>query len=186
MRKTLAAVLTMLVAPSGAAFAEGELTNYNAIEARGPVRVEIITGNDFSFQILGADASWVHARVEGCRLIIEAPNRRRFWGSRRDIDATARVTMPTLLRVQGSDGAELMADGPCETLTVMAASGAEIDTIRMACTKGFVDVSSGASASVRFSEALDVEASSGADIDVFGNPRLGVTSISSGAEVRHR
>jgi|CXWL01.1.fsa_nt_gi hypothetical protein len=186
MRNSLAAALALLAFSPGVALADGELADFDSVVASGHVAANVEVGGAFSVEVLGADASLVGVRVEAGRLLIEAPSRRWFWGSARHINAYVNVSLPTLSRLEGADGAELTARGRCENLAVSAASGARIDTARMMCANGDVRATSGAHASVRFGEALDIDASRGADVEVFGRPRLGVTSISSGAVVEHR
>lgn len=186
MRNFLAAALALLALSPSVALADGDLADFNSVMASGPVATNVAVGGSFSVEVLGADASLVHVRVEAGRLLIEAPSRWWFWGSARHINAYVNVSLPTLSRLEGEDGAELTARGRCEHLAVSAASGARINTTRMVCVSGDVQATSGAHASVRFSEVLNIEASRGADIEVFGNPRIGVTSISSGAVVEHR
>lgn len=186
MRNFLAAALALLALSPGGALAQGDLADFDSVVASGPVATNVEVGGAFSVEVFGVDASLVRARVDAGRLVIEAPSRRWFWGSARHFNAYVSVSLPTLSRVEGADGAELTARGRCENLAVSAASGARIDTTRMMCATGDVRATSGAHASVRFAEALNLSAASGADVEVFGRPRLGVTSISSGAVVEHR
>lgn len=198
-----AALLVLLAAP---ALAETRpLSGFSKISANAGTRVEVAVGGGFRVDVEGRDADRIVTRVAGDTLVIEPVRSFGFhFGGRRD--AIVRVSLPSLsgldassgahigasglaggaLAMDASSGADIEIAGACASFTADASSGASIDAQAMRCETGSVDVSSGASARVFATGRLNVDASSGGDVEAYGNPGIGDISLSSGGSLHRR
>lgn len=191
------------VAAAGTAFAEPrDLSGFTKVDASAGTDVTVAVGPDFSVDVSGPGADRLITRVSGDSLIIERRTNWFSWGPSPRADV--RVTMPRVDGLSASSGAELVAtnvnadtialetssgadlrvSGRCGTFTADASSGSDLDAEALRCENGSVDVSSGADARVFASGRLNVDASSGAGVVVYGDPGLGNVDLSSGGSMR--
>lgn len=190
---------------SGSAGAETRsLAGFDRISASAGSEVEVTIGDTFTVNVDGPRPERVVTRVEGNRLIVEPV---RNWGFQwhSTPSAIVRVTMPRLAGLDASSGAEISASrvaaedlalaassageirvaGTCRNVRLDASSGAEVHAGDLHCATGSVDASSGAETWVWVDGVLNIDASSGADVNAKGSPRLGDISLSSGGAL-HR
>ena len=198
------AALAVLLATPASAETRG-LSGFDQVSASGGYEVEITFGPQFSVDVEGPGAADVVTRVSGRRLIVEPVRTWGFhWGSRRR--AAVRVSMPSVSGLDASSGAEINASGldadalaldassgahlriagSCRTLSVDASSGSVISAQDLRCNEATVDVSSGARTSVSVDGVLNVDASSGGEVNASGDPRIGDISLSSGGALHRR
>jgi len=84
---------------------------------------------------------------------------------------TAQVFSKSLY-AQASSGADLKITGKSSSLKAKASSGADIDAKELLVLNCNADVSSGADIKVNVKDTLQIEATSGGDIDYYGNPTI--------------
>ena len=201
MRLMLAASAAVVLATAGVAHAEvRNLAGFTKVDANAGTDVQVTVGGAFRVEVTGRDAARIITRVQGDTLIVE-PVRGFSWRGRQ---ANIRVTMPRVVGLSASSGADLIAtgvnggaialdsssgadlqvSGTCASFTADASSGADIDARQLHCENGSVDVSSGADARVFASGRLDVGASSGGGVVAYGNPGIGNIDLSSGGSLR--
>lgn len=87
------------------------------------------------------------------------------------------------LHVGSSSGADIDISGTADAIEAEASSGANIDAEKLTAAEAKASVSSGAGISVHATGGIIAEASSGGDIDVYGNPRARDVDASSGGDV---
>ncbi|MEZ5996740.1 MAG: head GIN domain-containing protein [Hyphomonadaceae bacterium] len=198
---TAALVLGM----AGAAHAESRaLSGFTGVSASAGVDVEVNAGSEFAIDVSGPDASRIITRVSGNTLVVEPERRFGFHWGRHHNNARVRVSMPQIESLDASSGAQLAARGvnggdisldassganievagACATFRADASSGADIHAAHLLCENGSVDVSSGATVRVYASNRIDVDASSGGDVLVSGDPGIGSIDLSSGGSLR--
>ena len=181
MRLILAASAGLVLATAGVAHAEvRNLAGFTKVDANAGTDVQVTVGGAFRVEVTGRDAARIITRVQGDTLIVE-PVRGFSWRGRQ---ANIRVTMPRVVGLSASSGADLQVSGTCASFTADASSGADIDARQLHCENGSVDVSSGADARVFASGRLDVGASSGGGVVAYGNPGIGNIDLSSGGSLR--
>jgi len=184
---TFAAVALIALSASAAADVR-EVSNFTSIAASDQLRVEISTAGDFAVSVTGSDADRIVTRVEDDMLRIYMRNRPWFGSPR--LDATVRITAPSLDRVVAARGASVRAEGvtadvmrltaamggsirisgTCRELHASAAMGGAIDADAFECETAEVSAAMGGAADVFASQSLDAAASMGGDIDVEGSP----------------
>lgn len=87
------------------------------------------------------------------------------------------------VQIGASSGADVSVSGLAESVEAEASSGAGIDAEDLVSASATVNASSGASVSVHATGSISAEASSGGDVDVYGNPRARDVDASSGGDV---
>lgn len=87
------------------------------------------------------------------------------------------------VRAQSSSGSELQLSGTCHSLDVETSSGSEFDGEDLQCETVTLRASSGSDVSVRATRSVAGRASSGSDVTVRGNPAAVQVETSSGADV---
>jgi hypothetical protein len=87
--------------------------------------------------------------------------------------------------IQASSGVDATVAGTATTLTVEASSGVHVDAGSLASRTATIHASSGANVSVRATDAVKGEASSGASVRVIGAPPTRGVSTTSGASVAY-
>lgn len=90
------------------------------------------------------------------------------------------------LKVDTSSGSDAKLSGKVKYLTASSSSGSDLDAGNLESVICKVNVSSGSDATVNVSEELDASASSGGDIDYYGNPSVKNIDESSGGDVSHK
>jgi len=90
------------------------------------------------------------------------------------------------LSIDASSGSDIEVIGRCNTASIDASSGAGVDLRRLELKTATADASSGADISLNVSDAFYGDASSGADIDVYGQPAVAESDTSSGADIDFR
>lgn len=86
--------------------------------------------------------------------------------------------------VSVSSGADMELSGSCEELNVSVSSGSDFDGEDLHCQSVTARASSGADANVWAARSVIGDASSGGDIEVYGNPESISRDTSSGGSVR--
>ncbi len=90
------------------------------------------------------------------------------------------------LKVDTSSGSDANLSGKVKYLTASSSSGSDLDARNLESVICKVSVSSGSDATVNVSEELEASASSGGDIDYYGNPSVKNIDESSGGDVSHK
>ncbi len=90
------------------------------------------------------------------------------------------------LKVDTSSGSDAKLSGKVKYLTASSSSGSDLDARNLESVICKVSVSSGSDATVNVSEELEASASSGGDIDYYGNPSVKNIDESSGGDVSHK
>jgi len=88
------------------------------------------------------------------------------------------------LNLNASSGSEMKISGKSSSLTVQASSGSEIDAKRLAVINCIAKASSGAEIEVNVKEKIDAKASSGGEINYYGNPTFANAQKSSSGSVK--
>jgi len=88
------------------------------------------------------------------------------------------------INLDSSSGADLRVSGRCDSFNADASSGADIHAQELRCENGSAEASSGADARVFASGRVNVDASSGGGVVVYGNPSIGNVDLSSGGTLR--
>lgn len=86
-------------------------------------------------------------------------------------------------RLDASSGADLVVAGACTSAMASVSSGANLDASGLKCAKFEVEASSGSDARVFASQSIRAEASSGAGIEVSGNPGQIDRETSGGGDI---
>lgn len=87
------------------------------------------------------------------------------------------------LDARASSGSDISAAGTAETVHLEASSGSDIDAEDLQAMIGHLQASSGANVSAHVADEVRGQASSGADIDIEGNPRQRDVDASSGGDI---
>jgi len=87
------------------------------------------------------------------------------------------------LTVTASSGSDVEVTGRASHVRFEASSGSEIDAGALAAQTGELQASSGSDISASLRDAVRAEASSGADIDISGNPTRRDVDASSGGDI---
>jgi hypothetical protein len=90
------------------------------------------------------------------------------------------------LNVDTSSGSDAKLTGKVKYLTASSSSGSDLDARNLESVICKVSVSSGSDATVNVSEEIQAHASSGGDIDYYGNPSVKDIDESSGGDVSHK
>jgi len=192
-----------LFALVGAAHAEvRHASNFTGVSAADRIRVEVALGDAYRIEVLGSDADKVTTRVEDDTLVIRRTHR-PFWGGTPPIDATVRVTMPSVDSLASSRGAELSAanvtathlslaaamggelrvTGTCTDLNAAVSMGGSIRAEGMECRDADIAASMGGDARIFASNRFDAAASMGGSVNVAGGGRSGDIATSMGGSV---
>ena len=188
-----------------------ELDNFNGVAAVQGLDVGVVVGKQFLVTASSESAEQLgnlKIRVEDDVLVVGREYRSGgFWDWwKHSADATVMVQMPSLSVLKASSGAELLVEGVncetlsidassgsdievigrCQTATIDASSGAGVDLKRLELKTATADASSGADININVSDAFYGDASSGADIDVYGQPTVAESDTSSGADIDFR
>lgn len=202
MKNVLAAALIATAFAAAASAETRSVGAFNAVDARGRFRVEIVAGANRAVEIDGPDAQRIAARVNGDELVL-SPVDRNWFGSEPEIHAVVRVTAPALASVQASRGADvevrdlrsdqfnadasmggvLRLAGGCGRLDAAASMGGEIDAGAFACTHVHAAASMGGTLRVTARQAVEASASMGGVIAVSGAPPQRESHSSMGGEV---
>jgi hypothetical protein len=194
---------------SGALAAETrgyDLSGFDSVTSSAGVVVEVEVGSDYSVT-LETEGKADEAKVElnGDTLLL---GRERTRGIRLGGRDTLRftVTMPSfeegaassgsVLEIEGisggnvslraSSGANLMAEGRCDRLSVGVSSGSSLKAAGLICSRAEAEASSGGTAELHATEQVRARASSGGSIRVAGSPGKRDTKTSSGGSVQIR
>ena len=90
------------------------------------------------------------------------------------------------LSLDASSGSDAKVTGKVKNFEAQASSGSDINAKDLECVICKVSASSGSDASIRVSDELYAKASSGADIDYYGNPQIKDIDESSGGDVSRK
>lgn len=90
------------------------------------------------------------------------------------------------LKVDSSSGSDANLSGKVKYLTASSSSGSDLDARNLESVICKVSVSSGSDATVNVSEEIEASASSGGDINYYGNPSVKNIDESSGGDVSHK
>jgi hypothetical protein len=91
-----------------------------------------------------------------------------------------------VLRVESSSGSDVSLNGKAAVAEVSASSGSDITARDLETKKCTASVSSGSDISIKVTEELNANASSGGDITYSGNPKVKNIRESSGGDVNGR
>lgn len=87
------------------------------------------------------------------------------------------------LTISASSGSDVEARGQAEHIRFDASSGSDIDAEGLSAASAELSASSGSDIAARVTRSVKAEASSGADIDISGNPSDRDTDASSGGDI---
>lgn len=90
------------------------------------------------------------------------------------------------VQIETSSGSDASVSGTCGTVRADASSGSDLSARDLICETGYADASSGSDITIHVTQSVEAEASSGADVDVYGGPNDVVTDKSSGGDVSIR
>jgi hypothetical protein len=82
-----------------------------------------------------------------------------------------------------SSGADLTAQGSCETLAARSSSGSGVDATDLVCQSVEAHASSGGDIEVHATQSVNAHASSGGDVSIAGSPAVVEKHESSGGDV---
>ena len=188
-----------------------ELDNFTGVAAVQGLDVGVVVGEQFLVTASSESAEQLgnlKIRVEDDVLVVGREYRSGgFWDWwKHSADVSVMIQMPSLSVLKASSGAELLVEGVncetlsidassgsdievigrCQTATIDASSGAGVDLKRLELKTATADASSGADININVSDAFYGDASSGADIDVYGQPTVAESDTSSGADIDFR
>ena len=101
-------------------------------------------------------------------------------------DVTVRDIQGGTVRLETSSGSDLTASGTCELVRADASSGSDINAGKLVCADGRAEASSGSDITVHVTGKMTADVSSGADVNVRGNPTETEIDKSSGGDVNIR
>ena len=87
------------------------------------------------------------------------------------------------LSLDASSGSDIVVSGKCGSVSADSSSGADIEARKLTCKRGSLDASSGSDIEITVTEKVTADVSSGADIDVWGDPGDRNVDKSSGGGV---
>lgn len=90
------------------------------------------------------------------------------------------------LNLQASSGADMKISGKSSSLNAQASSGSEINAKNLAVINCIAKASSGAEIDVSVKENIEAHASSGAQVNYYGNPTIANAHKSSSGNVKKR
>lgn len=181
-----------------------EVSGFTGIEARAGSDVEVTIGEEFSVEVLDSNPERVVTRLNGSNLVITPRPKASWWGMNYSGSAPhVRVTMPAVevlkastaaeigasdidaddIELSASTGSSIDVSGVCKTLDASISTGAKIDADDLICETGKAEASTGGELRVHVSGKLDVDASTGGEIEASGNPQIGRLSLSSGGDL---
>ena len=134
-----------------------------------------VVGDCVSLRMDVSSGGEIHGRELLCNNIVA------YASSSGSIEAAA-VRGNTSAEVSSGGNIELI--GTCETLSVKASSGSEVDANRMECRNGVLHASSGAKIVTRLTDTMELYASSSGDIRVSGGAQVVTYKESSGGRIR--
>lgn len=202
--KYLIAPALVALALVGAAQAETRnLSGFDGVGASDKIEVYVTQGEAFRVEVSGRDAARVRTEVNNGNVLEISSRSRTWWGGTRDLDATVRVTMPTIenlaaargaslratniragnLDLAAAMGAELEVSGTCSRVDISAAMGASVDAEHLICGEADVSASMGADIELNATQGFDASASMGASITNSGAGAARDVSASMGASV---
>jgi len=181
-----------------------DISGFTGVEARAGSVVEVTVGEEFSVEVTDSDPENVVTKLSGSNLIVSPRTRVSWWGMSHSGPAPhVLVKMPKVEHLTASTAAEIDAkgidagefelsastgssidvSGVCKGLDASVSTGARIDADELVCETGKVEASTGGELRVHVSGKLDVDASSGGEIEASGNPQIGNLSLSSGGDL---
>ncbi|MBL8545185.1 MAG: DUF2807 domain-containing protein [Hyphomonadaceae bacterium] len=202
MRNILVTSAAFLALTTVATAETRDLRNFTGVSASDRIEVEVAVGETYRVDVTGSDASRVTTRIDDGTLIIRRTNR-PMWGGTPRIDATVHVTMPRVISLASSRGAELTAanvntrnvelaaamggslrvSGVCTNLDASASMGGSINAEALECQDADISVSMGGDARVFASNRYDVSAAMGGSANVAGGGQSGDISTTMGGSV---
>lgn len=90
------------------------------------------------------------------------------------------------VEIRASSSADIELDGSCSTLDAKASSSADISARDLVCENVSITTSSSGDATVNATSSLVARASSGGDVNVYGDPTTRDADESSGGDVSYR
>ncbi len=210
MKTTAISLVGGLIAATLPAYAadsqDYDLNGFDSVDVSTGYDAEITVGEGFSVraETKGGDLDWLKLYVKGDTLYITRKQNISWnWSGPK---TTVYVTMPSLVSLEVSSGADAIAEGvdaenfsvdvssgadakvsgKCGDVSADASSGADIEAKGLVCKTGDADVSSGADIVLTVTEEITADASSGGDIVVYGSPKVKSLDTSSGGGVKIR
>lgn len=183
-----------------------DLEAFNAIKIAQGMEAFVTIGEKQSVSVDGPDGKMdgVDIYVKGETLFIRRAKKKNGWGWGRNVsNFTVNVVATQLSSVDASSGSDISVSGvkasnfaidassganieisgTCSAISADASSGSDIEAEDLVCQTGSADVSSGADISLHVSETFAGDASSGGNIDVYGDPTTVTTDESSGGDI---
>jgi hypothetical protein len=194
MTKAILAALSGATILAGAGWAQDsrdvEIGDFDRIEARGGLRVEIVHGDTPGVRLEGDESDFddIEVSVQGDRLRVEQDT---GWFMRnRQLDVVVHVTVNEIeslefsrgisARVSGiaadhididiNTGAAARLSGTCRSADIGLSTGVSLHGQDLVCETVEVSASTGAEARVHATARIEARASMGAAIRVFGSP----------------
>ena len=90
------------------------------------------------------------------------------------------------IELEASSSADLELDGTCDHIVITASSSADVEGRELICASAKVKASSSADVNLSVTDTVEASASSGGDINIFGNPAQRDVRESSGGDVSFR
>lgn len=200
MKRLIVPAILALAMATPAAAEVRNLSGFTKVDASAGTDVIVTVGQAFRVEVTGPGADRIQTAVEGNTLHVR-PTPGFHWGPRPRSEI--RVTMPRVtglsassgadieasglngadVTLESSSGADLDASGTCGAVNASASSGSDIDARRLVCASGSADVSSGADITLHVTGTLNVDASSGGGVTVYGDASIGDVSLSSGGSL---
>lgn len=87
------------------------------------------------------------------------------------------------IKARASAGGDVELSGTCENADLQASAGSDLDARNMECATVEISASSGSDISAFASNRVAADASSGADVNIYGSPAETRNNTSSGGEV---
>ncbi len=88
--------------------------------------------------------------------------------------------------IRTSSGSDATLSGSCRDFTARASSGSDIDAYDFEVENAILDLSSGSDVKIWVTGSLEVEASSGSDVNYRGDPKVLNINASGGSDVKKR
>lgn len=103
-----------------------------------------------------------------------------------DVSSASNVNLTVLaenITIDASSAANVKLKGQCNNITIDASSASEVETKKLQSQNAIVDASSAAEIEVYALNAITANASSGGDIEYYGNPKNVSVKTSSGGDI---
>ena len=193
MKKLLLAAGAALIASTAVAAQQGgpgQVGAFTRLDAGGQFELRVVPGDTHSVTYSGASHDFDELEYSYSQGRLRVRQDRNWFGGDDHLDVVVTVTYVALddvrlgrgvrAEVDGLDavrldleintGAVVHMAGECGALEADVHTGAELDASDLVCADVELDSATGAIVRVHASEAIDVAASTGAEVHVYGDP----------------